>query len=79
MFREYLCTPEQKEKILKMQADERRQNEEKKRQEYYANKSQEEIETLKEEKQVAQLIQIEYKETFWDKIKNMLNMLVRRK
>ena len=79
MFRDYLCTPEQKEKILKMQAEERRQNEEKKRQEYYTNKPQEEIEPQKEEKQITQLIQMEYKETFWDKIKNMFGAFLKKR
>lgn len=79
IFRDYLSTPEQREKILKMQAEERKQNEEKKRQEYYANKPQEEIEPLKEEKQQVELIQMEYKETFWDKIKNMLGSFLKKR
>jgi hypothetical protein len=60
-----------------MQAEERKQNEEKKRQEYYANKPQ--IESLKEEKQVVELMQMEYKETFWDMIKNMLSRFLKKK
>ena len=79
IFRDYLATPEEKEKILKMQAEERRQNEEKKRQEYYANKPQEEKIEVKEEKQQVELIQMEYKETFWDKIKNMLGAFLKKK
>ena len=79
MFRDYLCTSEQKEKILKMQAEERRKSEEKKRQEYYENKPQEEIEPLKEERQVVELIQMEYKETFWTKIKNMISAFFTKK
>ena len=34
LFRDYLSTPEQKEKIIKMQREERQRNEEKKKQEY---------------------------------------------
>ena len=62
-----------------VQAEERKQNEEKKRQEYYANKPQEVVEPIKEEKQVVQLIQMEYKESFWDKIKNMLGAFLKKK
>lgn len=75
MFREYLCTPEQKEKILKMQAEERKQNEEKKRQEYYKNKVQEEKIVVEEEKQVVKLITVEPSKTIWKKVKEWLKGL----
>lgn len=39
IYRDYLSTPTQKEKIVKMQAEERKQNEIKKHKEYYENKS----------------------------------------
>lgn len=38
IFRDYLCTPIQKEKIIRMQAEERRKNEELKRKYYYASR-----------------------------------------
>ena len=38
IFRDYLCTPIQKEKIIRMQAEERRKNEELKRKQYYASR-----------------------------------------
>ena len=51
IFRDYLCTPEQREKIIKMQAEERKQNEEKKRIEYYKIKKViKQTEEVKEEK-----------------------------
>lgn len=65
IFRDYLSTPEQKQKILRMQAEERKQNEERKRKEYYANKP------LVEESKV-ELITVEHTETIWQKAKNIL-------
>ena len=38
IFRDYLSTPIQKEKIIRMQAEERRKNEELKRKQYYASR-----------------------------------------
>lgn len=65
IFRDYLSTPEQKQKILRMQAEERKQNEERKRKEYYANKP-------VEEQSKVELITVEHPETLWQKAKNIL-------
>lgn len=65
IFRDYLSTPEQKQKILRMQAEERKQNEERKRKEYYANKP------VTEQRKV-ELITVEHPETLWQKAKNIL-------
>ena len=73
IFRDYLCTPEQKEKIIKMQAEERKQNEEKKIKEYYANKTIEE--KVEPQKEIVELIKIEPNQTLWSKIKSKLKML----
>lgn len=73
IFRDYLCTPEQKEKIIKMQNEERKQNEEKKRKEYYANKPQKE--KIQQPQEKIQLIKIEPTQSLWNKIKNKLKML----
>ena len=83
IFRDYLATPEQKEKIIKMQAEERKQNEEKKRKEYYANKevkADKKVELkgdVKEE--IVDLITVKPKETMWNKIKNMLGSILKSK
>ena len=58
-----IATSEQEEKILIMQSD----------------RLQEEVQFLKEEKQIVELIQMEYKKTFWDKIKNMLSTFFKKK
>ena len=73
IFRDYLCTPEQREKILKMQAEERRKNEEKKRIEYYKIKKViKQTEEVKEEKlEQKELITVECQESLWKKIKFM--------
>ena len=80
IFRDYLCTPEQREKILKMQAEERRKNEEKKRIEYYKNKETDkaikQTEEVKEEKlERKELIIVECQESLWKKIKHMIKKL----
>jgi len=80
IFRDYLCTPEQREKIIKMQAEERRKNEEKKRIEYYKNKEADKVigqsdEKVEPQKETIELIKIEQNETLWRKIKNKLKML----
>ena len=80
IFRDYLCTSEQREKIIKMQAEERRKNEEKKRIEYYKNKETDKVigqsdEKVEPQKETIELIKIEQNETLWRKIKNKLKML----
>lgn len=66
LFRDYLSTPEQKEKIIKMQAEERLKNEQKKQEQYnsdvFANKQKEQ--TIKEEHTEL----IEYKENIFKRI-----------
>ena len=72
IFRDYLSTPEQKEKIISMQNEERRKNELKKQQQYnndvFANKTKEIIK--KEEKEPVELI--EYKENIFKQILNKI-------
>jgi hypothetical protein len=77
IFRDYLCTPEQREKILKMQAEERRKNEEKKCKEYYKIKKViKQTEEVKEEKlERKELITVECQESLWKKIKHMIKRL----
>lgn len=69
LFRDYLSTPEQKEKILKMQAEERLRNEQKKQEQYnsdvFANKKKQ---TIKEEHTEL----IEYKENIFKRILNKI-------
>lgn len=65
LFRDYLSTPEQKEKIIKMQAEERLKNEQKKQEQYnsdvFANKKKQ---TIKEEHTEL----VEYKENIFKRI-----------
>ena len=79
LFRDYLATPEQKEKIIKMQNEERQKNELKKQQSYntdvFANKSkgiQKQVE--KEEVEL-----VEYKENIFKKILNKIRKFFTRK
>ena len=71
LFRDYLSTPEQKQKILKMQQEERIENEQNKQEKYNKNIFEEKKETNKTEK----LEITEYKESFinkaWNYIKNL--------
>ena len=68
LFRDYLATPEQKEKIIKMQNEERQKSELKKQQQYNANvfqnKTKENINQSKE--------MIEYKENIFVKLINKI-------
>ena len=70
LFRDYLSTPEQKEKIIKMQAEERLKNEQKKQEQYnsdiFANKQKKQ--TIKEEHTEL----IEYKENIFKRIFNKI-------
>ena len=70
LFRDYLSTPEQKEKIIKMQAEERIKNEQKKQEQYnsdiFANKQKKQ--TIKEEHTEL----IEYKENIFKRIFNKI-------
>lgn len=71
LFRDYLSNPEQKQKILKMQQEERIENEQNKQEKYNKNIFEEKKETNKTEK----LEITEYKESFinkaWNYIKNL--------
>lgn len=78
LFRDYLATPEQKEKIIKMQNEERQKNELKKQQMYnkdiFANKTKETPKQAEED-----LVEIvEYKENIfkkiWNKIKRFFHL-----
>ena len=79
LFRDYLATTEQKEKIIKMQNEERQKNELKKQQNYnvdvFQNKTK--ISTKSIENQDNELI--EYKESIFSKICNFLKIHLQRK
>ena len=73
LFRDYLCTSNQKEKILKWQEDERKKNE-KEKIEKYASKdifeNSKEIDKINtEEKENIQTEMIEYKESIFSRIR----------
>ena len=72
LFRDYLATPEQKEKILRMQNEERQKNETKKKQQYntdvFENKQKENSTQIEKER----LQLIEYKENIFKKILNKI-------
>lgn len=72
LFRDYLATPEQKEKIIRMQNEERQKNELKKQQQYnvdvFANNAKENIKTKEKE----QVELIEYKENIFKRILNKI-------
>ena len=82
LFRDYLATPEQRTKIIKMQNEARQKNELKKQQMYntdvFANKSinkttkvdENEVKTNNEEKQI-----VEYKENIFKRILNKIKSL----
>ena len=81
LFRDYLSTPEQKEKIIRMQKEERARNEQRKQQQYnvdlFANKKK-----IKEKDQKELLDLIEYKENIFTKIiksiKNFMHRFIRK-
>lgn len=77
LFRDYLSTPEQKEKIIRVQAEERKRNELKKQEKYntdvFANRRQE-IEKNAEE--TVQLI--EYKESIFKRILDKIKSFFKR-
>ena len=70
LFRDYLSTPEQKEKIIKMQAEERLKNEQKKAKQYnsdlFANKQK--VQSVERE----HIELIEYKENIFKRIFNKI-------
>ena len=70
IFRDYLSTPEQKEKIIKMQAEERLKNEQKKAKQYnsdlFANKQK--VQSVERE----HIELIEYKENIFKRIFNKI-------
>ena len=82
LFRDYLATPEQRTKIIKMQNEARQKNELKKQQMYntdvFANKSinkttklnENEVKTNNNEKQI-----VEYKENIFKRILNKIKSL----
>ena len=71
LFRDYLSNPEQKQKILKMQQEERIENEQHKQEKYNKNIFEEKKETNKTEK----LEITEYKESFINKAWNYIKKL----
>ena len=70
LFRDYLSTPEQKEKIIKMQAEERLKNEQKKQEQYNSNVfvNKQKKQPIKEEHTEL----IEYKENIFKRIFNKI-------
>lgn len=71
LFRDYLSTPEQKQKILRMQQEERIKNEQYKREKYNSNTFEEKKKANKTER----LEIVEYKESFINKIWNCIKNL----
>ena len=68
LFRDYLATPEQKEKIIKLQNEERQKSELKKQQQYNANVFQNKTkENINQSKEL-----IEYKESIFIKLINKI-------
>ena len=77
LFRDYLGTPEQKEKILRMQQEERLKKEQKKKELYNADV----FEGRKEQKtkqQKEKLELIEYKESLFKRIINKIKRMFKR-
>ena len=78
LFRDYLATPEQKAKIIRMQNEERQKNELKKSKMYstdvFENKEKKKIEEL--EKEIVQLIK--YKENIFKKILNKIKSFLKQ-
>jgi len=75
LFRDYLCTPEQRKKIKKMQAEDRLKDEMKRQQEYnvdiFANRP-------KEETQEENLELVVYKENIFTKILKFIKNIFKR-
>lgn len=71
LFRDYLSNPEQKQKILKMQQEERIKNEQYKREKYNSNT----FEGKKKANKTERLEIVEYKESFINKIWNCIKNL----
>ena len=78
LFRDYLATPEQKAKIIRMQNEERQKNEFKKSKMYstdvFENKEEKKIETP--EKEIVQLVK--YKENIFKKILNKIKSFLKQ-
>ena len=78
LFRDYLATPEQKAKIIRMQNEERQKNELKKSKMYstdvFENKKEKKIETP--EKEIVQLVK--YKENIFKKILNKIKSFLKQ-
>ena len=75
LFRDYLSTPEQKEKIIKMQAEERKRNELKKQQSYSTNIFENRTKS-NQTKEVNEEVEITvYKESLFDKIAEWMKQL----
>lgn len=71
LFRDYLSTPEQKQKILRMQQEERIKNEQYKREKYNSST----FEGKKKANKTERLEIVEYKESFINKIWNCIKNL----
>ena len=75
LFRDYLSTPEQKEKIIKMQAEERQKNEQKKAEQYKSDvfASKQKDKNIREEHTEL----VEYKENIFKRIFNQIRQFFR--
>ena len=81
MFRDYLATPVQKEKIIKMQSEERKKLEEKKKQNYdsvdiFKTNKQKDVEEKTNNKEL-QIVQIK-KEGFFRKLINKIKLFFKK-
>lgn len=75
IFRDYLSTPEQKEKIIKMQAEERQKNEQKKAKQYNSNLFANKQNVQSVEREHTELIK--YRENIFKRIFNKIRQFFR--
>ena len=78
LFRDYLSTPEQKEKIIRMQREDRRKLEEQKKKDYTPSFSfgeKIELDTTNEIEETKALIDVSKEDGFWTKIKNFFKKI----
>ena len=78
LFRDYLSTPEQREKIIRMQKEDRRKLEEQKRKDYTPSFSfgeKIELDTTNEIEETKALIDVSKEDGFWAKIRNFFKKI----
>ena len=77
LYRDYLCTPEQKDKIIKIQQEERRKNELKKKELYNIEVFEPSNKAIQlENKETAELVQ--YRENIFRKILNKIKRIFKK-